>query len=155
MNGANNGADHEQNSQTRVPLGLVLSASAVSRLAVAATLEERTAERLDALEKENAALKQRLKVIESTVSTPGHAMSPAASRQNSRKPSVDTKSCGRPSGPETLGGASPAMDARAQGDRPAQFYKSPGGPAPMAHYEVSGSPLYLQPGSGILNMPCW
>src|SRR5258708_7261319 len=85
-------------------LGLVLSASAVSRLAVAATLEERTAERLDALEKENAALKQRLKTIESTVAAPGRALSPAASRQNSPLALGRYEaSAGRPAGPETLG----------------------------------------------------
>jgi hypothetical protein len=131
-------------------LGLVLSASAVSRLAVAATLEERTAERLDSLEKENAALKQRLKVIESTVATPGHAMSSSASRRNSPLAPERFEAAGPPAGPETLGRASPAMDARAQGDRAAQFYKSPAVAAPVAHFEVSGSLLYLQPGSGNL-----
>jgi hypothetical protein len=129
-------------------LGLVLSASAVSRLAVAATLEERTAERLDSLEKENAALKQRLKVIESTVATPGHA-SPSASRRNSPQVPGRYEAAGPPAGSETLGGASPAMDARAQGGA-AQFYKSPAVAAPVAHFEVSGSLLYLQPGSGNL-----
>ena len=131
--------------------GLVLSACAVSRLAVAATLEERIAERLDALEKENAALKQRLKVIESSVATPGHATSPAASRQNSSQASAryEVSSTGRPAGSETLGGASTAMDARAQGSRAPQFYKSQPVAAP-AHFEVSGSLLYLQPGAGNL-----
>ncbi len=130
-------------------LGLVLSASAASRLAVAATPEERTAERLDALEQENAALKQRLKVIESTVATPGRAMS-SASRRNSPQAPGRYEAAGPPVGSETLGDASPALDARAQGDRAAQFYKSPAVAPSVAHYEVSGSLLYLQPRSGNL-----
>jgi hypothetical protein len=116
-------------------LSLTLTASAVSHAAFAATVEEQISARLDALEKENAALKQRLKRIENSAVTPRRAL----------------LSPGEPAG-STLDGAT-VLDAHAQGNRMPQVYRSPvdvGSSNPLRHYEVSGSLLYLQPGSGDL-----
>jgi Flp pilus assembly protein TadG len=118
-------------------LCLPLTASAVSHAAFAATIEERTSARLDALEKENAALKQRLKRIENSAATSRHALPPP----------------GHPAGVGTLGSASAALDAHAQDNTILQVYKSPvdiGTSNPPRHFEVSGSLLYLQPGAGNL-----
>jgi Legionella pneumophila major outer membrane protein precursor len=117
-------------------LCLSLTASAVSHSAFAATVEEQISARLDALEKENAALKQRLKRIENSAATPRHAL----------------PSPGEPAGLGTLDSAT-ILDAHAQGNRVPRVYKSPldvGTSNPPRHYEVSGSLLYLQPGSGDL-----
>jgi hypothetical protein len=118
-------------------LCLPLTASAVSHSAFAATIEEQISARLDVLEKENAALKQRLKRIENSAVTSRHALPPP----------------GEPAGLGTLGSATTALDAHAQDTRTPQVYKSPvdirtSNPPP--HFEVSGSLLYLQPGSGDL-----
>ena len=111
---------------------VALAASAVSQAASAATLEEKIAARLDALEKENAALKQRLKRVEGSVATSRQALPP------------------QPAGTGTLRNSDAILDARAQDNR--QVYKSaviaPSGP--LRHWEVSGSLLFLQPGAGNL-----
>jgi hypothetical protein len=115
-------------------LCLPLTASAVSHPAFAATLEEQISARLDALEKENTALKQRIMRMESSAATSRHAAPPL----------------GQPAGSGTLGSA--ALDAQAQDNRNPQVYKSPVTKAsnPPNHFEVSGSLLYLQPGAGDL-----
>jgi hypothetical protein len=112
-------------------LCLPLTASAVAHAAFAATIEEQISARLDALENENAALKQRLKRIEGSAATSRHALPPP----------------GRPAGLETLD--STALDAHAQDNRPPQVYKSPvmGTSNPPHRFEISGSLLYLQPGA--------
>jgi len=116
-------------------VGLVASV-ALSHSAPAGTIDEQTSARLDALEKENAALKQRLKRIENSVATPRDALPHA----------------GLPAGSGTL--AASALDARAQDTRNDLLYKNP--PASIGtsnwrpHFEISGSLLYLQPGSGNL-----
>ena len=114
-----------------------LTVSALSHSAFAATIEEQISARLDALEKENAALKQRLKRIENSAVTSRHALPPP----------------GEPAGLGTLGSATTALDARAQDNRIPQVYKSPVDirtSSPLHHFEVSGSLLYLQPGAGDL-----
>jgi hypothetical protein len=120
-------------------LCLAVAAPAVSHSALAGTIDEQALARLDALEKENAALKQRLKRIESSVATSRDAAPRAASRS---------------AGSGTLGSAPLDMDARAQDYRTPQVYKSQavgiGTSNPINHFEVSGSLLYLQPGSGDL-----
>jgi len=116
---------------------LPLAGSAVSHAAFAATPEEQISARLDALEKENIALRQRLKLIESST---------AASRRAQPPPVQGAATA-------ALGSAATALDANAQAPRNPQFYKSPPAiiPAsPLHHFEVSGSLLYLQPGSGDL-----
>jgi len=118
-------------------LCLPLIASAVSHSAFAATIEERTSARLDALERENAALKQRLKRVEGAAATPKHAVPPP----------------GQPAGLGTLGSANMALDARAQDNRTPQVYRGPidiATASPPHRFEVSGSLLYLQPGAGNL-----
>ena len=112
---------------------VALAASAVSQAASAATLEEKIAARLDALEKENAALKQRLKRVEGSVATSRQALPP------------------QPAGMGTLRNSDAILDARAQDNR--QVYKGavdvlPS--SPLRHWEVSGSLLFLQPGAGNL-----
>ncbi len=117
-----------------IPLGLAITVFA--HPALAATMEE-IAARLDALEKENAALKQRLKRVETAAPTSRAALPPA----------------GQPAGLGALGGGTTVLDARAQDTGTPQVYKSPvgiGPPTPLRHYEISGSLLYLQPGSGDL-----
>jgi hypothetical protein len=112
-------------------LCLPLTVSAVSHSAFAATVEQQISARLDALENENAALKQRLKRIEGSAATSRHALPPP----------------GRPAGSEALD--APAWDAHAQDGRPPLVYKSPvmATSNPPHHFEISGSLLYLQPGS--------
>jgi Legionella pneumophila major outer membrane protein precursor len=118
-------------------MSLALAASVLSHSAFAATIEEQISARLDALEKENAALKQRLKRVESSASASRPALPPSGER----------------AGSGTLYGAATALDAHAQAGSIPQIYKSPvdvGPPRPIRHYEVSGSLLFLQPGSGDL-----
>ena len=57
-------------------MSLALAASVFSHSAFAATIEEQISARLDALENENAALKQRLKRIEGSAATSRHALPP-------------------------------------------------------------------------------
>ena len=75
------GADHEQVHQAagarQVLSCLPVSAAAVvSPPALADTIEQQITARLDALEKENAALKQRLKHIEGSAATSGRTLPP-------------------------------------------------------------------------------
>ena len=70
-----------KSTKLAILLSLALTA-AVSRPASAATIEEQISERLNSVERENAELKQRLKLIESSVAKSGHALPRAASRQN-------------------------------------------------------------------------
>jgi hypothetical protein len=111
-----------------------LTVSAVLHPAFAATIEVAISARLDALEKENATLKQRLKRIENSAATSRHALPPPA----------------QPAGLGTLDSA--ALDAHAQANRTRQVYKSPvtRSSDPPHHFEVSGSLLYLQPDAGDL-----
>jgi hypothetical protein len=114
-----------------------LTASALSHPAFAGSVEERTLARLDALERENAALKQRLQRVESAAAT-------------SRQPLLPP---GQPGGFATHGGTGSGLDAHAQYSGTPQFNKIPAAAAPWSpphHFEVSGSLLYLQPGSGNL-----
>jgi Legionella pneumophila major outer membrane protein precursor len=115
-------------------LCLPLMASTVSPAAFAGTVEEGISARLDALEKENAALKQRLKRIENSAATSRHALPPPGER----------------AGLGTAGSA--ALDARAQDGRTPLVYKSPviSTSNPPHRFEVSGSLFYLQPGAGDL-----
>jgi hypothetical protein len=113
-------------------MGLAMTASLVSHAASAAMSEEQIAARLDALERENAALKQRLKRVEGSVATPRQVVA------------------SQPAGMGMLRNADAVLDARAQDNR--QVYKSAVDVAPSnpRHWEVSGSLLYLQPGAGNL-----
>src|ERR1700686_5165791 len=118
-------------------LCIPMTASAFSHATFAATIEERTLARLDALEKENAVLKQRLQRVENSAARSRQALPPPA----------------QPAGLAMRGGASAALDSRAQYNGIPQFHKIPadvGPPSPLRHFEVSGSLLYLQPGSGNL-----
>jgi hypothetical protein len=118
-------------------MSIPMAASALSHATFAATIEERTLARLDALERENAALKQRLQRVESAAAMSRQALPPP----------------GQPAGLGTRGGASAGLDSRAQYGAPPQFHKIPAEAAtwsPPHHFEVSGSLLFLQPGSGNL-----
>jgi hypothetical protein len=140
------------NSITKLGFLLCLASTgaAVSHPAFAATVEEQIAARLDALEKENAALKQRLKRIENAATASGQPLPRVAGRPNplEARSRVYDVSSGQPAEFATVVG-----DARAQADRTPQVYKNPVDiptPYPLHHFEVSGSLLYLQPGSGNL-----
>jgi hypothetical protein len=119
------------NSFTRFALllCLTLAISAVSYSARAATIDEQTSARLDALEKENSALRARVNRLEAPK---------AAKIQNRSAVEADPAfaSAPRPQNTETLA----AYPVKAVG-------------APMSNaprFEVSGSLLYLQPGAGDL-----
>jgi hypothetical protein len=110
-------------------LCLALATSAISYSARAATLDEQTAARLDALEKENSALRARVNRLEAPK---------AAKLQN--RPAVEADpaftSAPRPQNADTLA---------------AYPVKAVGPPISNApRFEVSGSLLYLQPGAGDL-----
>jgi Legionella pneumophila major outer membrane protein precursor len=125
---------------------LALTASAISRPALAATIEEQNAERLNSVERENAELRQRLKLIESSIAKSGQALPRGASRANTTQ-ATGLYAPGQPAGSEALGSPSAALDSRAQAGTP-QFYKSPVGTSnPPRRFEVSGSLLYLQAGA--------
>jgi hypothetical protein len=96
--------------------------------------------RLDALEKENAALRQRLNRIERPGATYQRAAPRAASRLNPP----------RASELEIRDRAALMMDAHAQSNPPPAVYKSPAPWSAAPHFEVSGSLLFLQPGAGNL-----
>ncbi len=110
-------------------LCLTLATSAFSYSARAATIDERTSARLDALEKENSALRARVNRLEALK---------AAKIQN--RPAVEADpafaSAPRPQNADTLA---------------AYPVKAVGAPISNApRFEVSGSLLYLQPGAGDL-----
>jgi hypothetical protein len=92
--------------------------------------------RLDALEKENAALKQRLNRIEHSNAT--------RRRTAPRADTAQTPGQNRDAGLDGRDHVPLIMDARMPGPQPPQVYQS----AP--HFEVSGSLLFLQPGAGNL-----
>ncbi len=94
-------------------LCLMLIASAFMHSARAATIEEQTLIRLDAMEKENAALKQRLKRLERTL--PATASGQNQARGQSDPPRGQTGGLDLPD--------SVTMGAHAQDNGPAQFYK--------------------------------
>jgi hypothetical protein len=120
-------------------LCLTSTTAAVSHPAFTATIEEQTLQRLEALEKENAALRQRLNRVENSVATSRNAIPRGASASVAAQPG-------------TLGSGTTVLDARAQDTRSPQFHKGPDiGPSnPPNHFEVSGSLSYLQPGAGNL-----
>jgi hypothetical protein len=117
-------------------LSIPMAASTLSHPTFAATLEERTAARLDALERENATLKQRLQRVERAAATSRQALPPP----------------GQPAGLGALG-TSTALDAHARYERAPLILKGPVEVeqwSPPHHVEISGSLLFLQPGSGNL-----
>jgi len=112
-------------------LCLALTASAVSHSAIGATLEERISARLDALEKENAALRAR--VIRLEASKAAKIQHRPASASTSRLQNAEALAAD----PHvTSQRAAPAIDLTTSTRR--------------AHFEVSGALLYLQPGAGDL-----
>jgi len=84
--------------------------------------------RLDALEKENAALRQRLNRIERPGATSKRTAPRAASRQNP-PPASEL---------ETPGQAALMMDAHAQGNPPPEVYKSQAAWNAAPRFELSG-----------------
>jgi hypothetical protein len=86
--------------------------------------------RLDALEKENTALRARLNRVERTDATYQRTVPPAASGQIP---------------PQASG-----LDAHAQSMAPSVIYKSPAAWSAPRRFEFSGSLLFLQPGAGNL-----
>ncbi len=111
---------------------LALAGSAVSHTAFAATIDEQISARLDALEKENAALRARVKRLEA---------SKAARLQQSPAP-AETR---RLQNAEALAAApnsiSPGTAVQAIASETSN---------PPHHFEISGSLLFLQPGAGDL-----
>jgi hypothetical protein len=95
--------------------------------------------RLNALEKENAALRQRLNRIERASAMPKHTAPPAASRQTPPQASE----LEMPHAPVML-------DAHAQGAPPPNVYKSSEAWTAPRHFEFNASLLFLQPGAGNL-----
>jgi hypothetical protein len=94
-------------------------------------------ERLDALEKENSALRHRLNRLE-------HAMPTAPRAAIVQKPR-------QVSDLNTSGNGALLMEAHAERNGPTGIYKND--PAPLnrlAHFEINGSLLFLQPGAGNL-----
>jgi len=125
-------------SKLAVIVCLTLIGAAVSHSAIAATLEEQISARLDALEKENAALRARVVRLEASKAAklehrPASAESNAALASTSRLQNAEALS------------ASP--NATSQGIR--QTYDTVTS-NPRPRFEVSGSLLYLQPGAGNL-----
>jgi hypothetical protein len=101
-------------------------------------------QRLEALEKENAALRQRLNRIEHPTVTSKRTAPPVASRQHPPQAAEL----------ETPGNAPLLLDTRAQGNGAAEAYRNQvagiGAWNAAPHFEVSGSLLFLQPGAGNL-----
>jgi hypothetical protein len=126
------------NRLTKLALLLCLASttSAVSHTAFAATIDEQTSARLDALEKENAALRARVNRLEASKAAKfehrpasAEALAPMSRLQNAEALAAD---------PNAMTGniARKAVDIGTSNPRP--------------HFEVSGSLLFLQPGSGNL-----
>ena len=115
-----------------VLLGLAVMVSAAPRSAIAATLDDQISARLDALEKENAALRARINRIEAAKS---------ARWQRGPRPAEIPR---QPSGEAWA--AEPQMIA----PRDAGQAVVVGATNPRHHFEISGSLLYLQPGAGDL-----
>src|SRR6202034_3306178 len=113
-------------------LCLALAAAAVRHPASAATLDEQISARLDALEKENAALRARVARLEA---------SKAARMQRGAAP-VETQ---RLQNAEALS-APPHMASSGNIAQPIVIEPS----NPRHHFEISGSLMYLQPDAGDL-----
>jgi hypothetical protein len=118
---------------------LALIAATLPRAAAAATLDDRVSARLDALEKENAALRARVIRLEASRAAKLEHR-PASAESN---PSLTSTL--RQQNAEALG-AGPNVMSGSIARRPvdAEPWK------PRPHFEVSGSLLYLQPGAGDL-----
>jgi hypothetical protein len=119
------------NSSTRFAslLCIALAVSAISHPARAATIDEQIAARLDALEKENSALRARVNHLEAAKATKiQHG--PAA------EPDPAFASAPRPQSADALAAY------------PVKAVRAPASNAPR--FEISGSLLYLQPSSGDL-----
>ncbi len=113
-------------------LCLALMTSAVSRLAFAATPDEQISARLDALEKENAALRARVNRLEAS----------KAARMQHGPVATEVRQL---QNTEALAAELNMISPRNAG----QAVEI--GPAKPAHrFEISGSLLYLQPGAGDL-----
>jgi hypothetical protein len=113
-------------------LCLALTASAVSHPAFAATPDEQISARLDALEKENAALRARVNRLEAAkAARTEHRLAPASTRRQQIAEAMAAE-------PNTI---SPREAGQAV---------EIGIPKPPHHFEISGSLLYLQPGAGDL-----
>ena len=111
-------------------LCLASAASGVSRAALAATVDAQISARLDALERENAALRARVNRLEASTAAIRHR--PAAVPSNPAFASLP-----RPQNANALAAdAGHVVGARTSNSRP--------------HFEVSGSLLFLQPGAGNL-----
>lgn len=117
------------NSFTRLALLLCLALATSSYSARAATIDEQTSARLDALEKENSALRARVYRLEA----------PKAAKIQNRPPVEADPTFAPAPRPQNVG-ALAAYPVKAVG--------APISNAP--HFEVSGSLLYLQPGAGDL-----
>ena len=119
------------NSFTRLALLLcvTLATSAFSYSARAATIDERTSARLDALEKENSALRARINRLEAPK---------AAKIQN--RPAMEAD--------PAFASAPRLQNAGTLAAYPVKAVGAPISNAPR--FEVSGSLLYLQPGAGNL-----
>jgi hypothetical protein len=119
------------NSFTRLALLLCLTLAtfAVSYTARAATIDEQTSARLDALEKENAALRARVNRLEA----------PKAAKLQHR-PVVEAN--------PALASAPRPQNADILAAYPVKAVGAPISNAPR--FEVSGALLYLQPGAGNL-----
>jgi hypothetical protein len=114
-----------------VLLCLALTGSAISHAAFAATIDEQTSARLDALEKENAALRARVNRLEASKAAkiahrPADAVSNPALASRSRQQNADMSAAD----------AGQIAGIRTSNARP--------------RFEISGSLLYLQPGAGNL-----
>jgi hypothetical protein len=113
-------------------LCLALIASMVPHSTFAATLDEQISARLDALEKENAALRARVNHLEAAK---------AARVQHGQRP-VET--------PRPQDGEAWAAEPHTISPRDAGHAGVIGSTNPPHHFEISGSLLYLQPGAGDL-----
>jgi hypothetical protein len=111
---------------------LALPAAAVLHPAIAATIDEQISARLNALEKENAALRARVNRLEAAkAARMQRGPAPAETRRLQNAEFLAAE-------PNTIspGKAGPAIEIAA--------------PTPPHHFEISGSLLYLQPGAGDL-----
>jgi hypothetical protein len=128
--------DQETTMKTLARLAFLLCigllATPVPHASFAATLDQQISARLDALEKENAALRARVNRLE-------------ASKAAGMRHGPATPQAPRPANGEAWTAAPQMMPAR-DADRAAVT----GSASPMRHFEISGSLLYLQPGAGDL-----
>jgi len=104
--------------------------------------------RLNALEKENAVLRQRLNRIERASAASKYTVPPIASRPNPPRAS-ELEATGHATAHAT-GNTPVMMDVQAQGAPPPEVYKSPEAWTAPRHFEFDASLLFLQPGAGNL-----